>query len=836
MQPAASEISTCPGCGRMLEEIADGGLGCTLCLLRFGIGGEDDSSQAALGRSTSNAFGVDERFGVYQIERRPDGSLDEVGHGAMGVTYRAIDTTLQRKVALKLIRLALAGRSGEARERFMREARAAAALRHENIATVFQFGIREETGHCFYAMELIEGETLAERVHRAGPLGVRATIDVAQQVTAALIAAEKRGLIHRDLKPANLMLVSADGETFADRNDEKLIVKIIDFGLAKALNAPVDPMLLTREGFVGTPAFASPEQFEYSALDVRADIYSLGVTLWFALTGKTPFAGRSAKEIHRAQQLNALPIEQLKAAHVPHRLRSLLESMLTVEPAARPGTHDLAARLRSCRTQSSGVRRTRVALATAFIVIPGVTAFFVLRSLHINPATAGSASTLDPLEKSIAVLPFENLNRDPDNAFLADGVQADILTKLAKIADFKVISRTSVMQYRGKQDLRQIGRALGVSHVVEGTVRRSDGKVHVNAQLVDARTGTGVWAEEYDRDLNEVFAIEADLAQSIANRLRAKVSARENLAMQERPTSDLVAFDLYTRANNLLLSMAASSTRKADLLQVVDLLNQALARDPSFFLAYSQLASAHDQLYFFGFDHTPARLALADAALRATSRLRPTAGETHLARARHLYWGYLDYDGALAELKVACQSLPSDPQIFGLMGFIQARQGRWQESTANLERAVDLDPRNVDMLRQLAFTYDVLRCYDDEKAAFDRALAVDPNNVETQVARALVDPISKADTQPLHRLNDSIRITNEKEEALVVPEALDHYSVAHAKTEKQAPRRDRHVARPRPNFFKKLVVGLMKLQKHQPAKSSRKGDRNAQASGRIRAK
>src|SRR5437762_776429 len=186
MQPAASEISTCPGCGRMLEETSDGGLGCMLCLLRVGIGGEDDTSQAALGGSTSHVFGVDERFGVYHIERRPDGSFYELGHGAMGVTYRAVDTTLQRKVALKLIRLAIAGRSGEARERFMREARAAAALRHENIATVFQFGIREETGQCFYAMELIEGETLEKRVRRTGPLNVRTTIDIAQQVTAAL--------------------------------------------------------------------------------------------------------------------------------------------------------------------------------------------------------------------------------------------------------------------------------------------------------------------------------------------------------------------------------------------------------------------------------------------------------------------------------------------------------------------------------------------------------------------------------------------------------------------------------------------------------------------------
>lgn len=329
MQPAAPEISICPSCGRALEETSGGGLGCMICLLRVGIGGEDAGC-------SPESVPEDERFGVYDIERREDGSLYELGQGAMGVTYRAIDTTLQRKVALKIINAGIAGRNAEASQRFMREARAAAALRHENIATVFQFGIREETGQCFYAMELIEGETLEERVHRTGPLNVPTTIDIAQQVTAALIAAEKRGVIHRDLKPANLMLVSPDGETTrANGNDKKLLVKIIDFGLAKAINAPVDPMSLTRDGFVGTPAFASPEQFEHSKLDVRSDIYSLGETLWFALTGKTPFGGRSPEEIHRAQQSNALPIEQLKAAHVPRRVRSLLESMLALEPAAR---------------------------------------------------------------------------------------------------------------------------------------------------------------------------------------------------------------------------------------------------------------------------------------------------------------------------------------------------------------------------------------------------------------------------------------------------------------------------------------------------------------------
>ena len=333
MQPSARQISTCPNCGGVLEETPGGGLGCMSCLLRAGIGSEEEMVHD----STSDALEGGGRFGVYEIDRREDGSLYELGRGAMGVTYRATDTSLQRKVALKIIKIDIAERSADARERFMREARAAAALRHENIATIHQFGMRLETGQYFYAMELIEGETLDERVRRAGPLDARTTIKIAQQVTSALAAAEKCGLVHRDLKPANLMLVSPDGETaVADRvapgtatqrrdynvahapvaaslrrgahqKHEKLLVKIIDFGLAKAVHTQTDPKSLTHDRFVGTPAFASPEQFEHSALDVRSDIYSLGETLWFALTGKTPFAGHTLSEIHRAQKSNALP-------------------------------------------------------------------------------------------------------------------------------------------------------------------------------------------------------------------------------------------------------------------------------------------------------------------------------------------------------------------------------------------------------------------------------------------------------------------------------------------------------------------------------------------------
>ena len=302
------------------------------CLLQAGIGSEEETVHD----STPDALEGGMRFGVYEIDCHADGSLCELGRGAMGVTYRATDTSLRRKVALKIIKTDIAERSADARERFVREARAAAALRHEHIATVYQFGMRLETGQYFYAMELIEGETLDERVRRAGPLDARSTIGIAQQVTSALAAAEKHGLVHRDLKPANLMLVNADDpevmgsdQTRSKRSRIRAlrksgipVVKIIDFGLAKALHSATDPKSLTHDRFVGTPAFASPEQFAPSiraALDVRSDIYSLGETLWFALTGKTPFAGRTLSEIHRAQKSNALPIEQLKAAHVPHR-------------------------------------------------------------------------------------------------------------------------------------------------------------------------------------------------------------------------------------------------------------------------------------------------------------------------------------------------------------------------------------------------------------------------------------------------------------------------------------------------------------------------------------
>jgi tetratricopeptide (TPR) repeat protein len=294
---------------------------------------------------------------------------------------------------------------------------------------------------------------------------------------------------------------------------------------------------------------------------------------------------------------------------------------------------------------------------------------------------------------------------------------------------------------------------------VEGSVQRSGNRVRVNAKLVDARTDRELWGQTYDRDLADVFAIQSEIAKAIAEQLQAKLLPGEGNAIERPPTADIAAFDLYTQGKNLLLTSFSSAAR-AKLLAAADLLNEAIGHDPSFFQAYCQLAHTHDLLYFLGLDHTPARLASAEAAVQAAARLRPDAGETHLARAENLYWGHRDYGSALAELEVARQNLPNDPRIFYLTGLIQRRQGLWEESTQNLERAVDLDPRNFFTLQQIAISYGVLRRYGEDKSVLDRALAIEPNNVDTKVALASVEFHWKADTRPLHRAIDSIRATN----------------------------------------------------------------------------
>jgi TolB-like protein/Tfp pilus assembly protein PilF len=361
-------------------------------------------------------------------------------------------------------------------------------------------------------------------------------------------------------------------------------------------------------------------------------------------------------------------------------------------------------------------------------------------------------------DKSIAVLPFENLSEEKQNAYFTDGVQDEILNDLAKVADLKVISRTSVMQYKSgvARNLREIAEELGVAHVVEGSVQRSGDRVRVSAQLIDARTDMHLWAEHYDRELADVFRIQTEIAEQVVSQLKAKLSPQEKAAIEEKPTHDLAAYDLYLRARDLVDAIAFTAGGTENLLEATRLLDNAIARDPSFLVAYYHLARAHDIIYFLGIDHTPARLALADAAVQAALRLRPDAGEAHLALAQHLYWGYRDYDRARQELVIARRALPNEPLAVVLAGYIDRRQSRWDESTQELERALELDPRNLFILQQMSYSYEYLRRFKDVAAVLDRVVNINPNDTTTRAQRAYVDLEWRADVQPLHAAIESI--------------------------------------------------------------------------------
>jgi TolB-like protein/Flp pilus assembly protein TadD len=361
-----------------------------------------------------------------------------------------------------------------------------------------------------------------------------------------------------------------------------------------------------------------------------------------------------------------------------------------------------------------------------------------------------------PAASGIAVLPFENLSVDDENTFFADSVQDGILTKLARVADLKVISRASVLPYRGARSTLQIAHALNVSHVLEGSVRREAGRIFLNVQLIDARTDVHVWAEKYDFDVNEVFAIQSGITQKVAEQLHAKVSSAEKAAIKEPPTTDLVAYDCYSRAKDLINGISFSARAKEDLFQAVQLLDQAIARDPLFFDAYCQIAGAHDRMYFLGFDHTEARLKLSETAIRSIRRLRPDSGETHLALAQHLYWAYQDYNRAQEELAAAGRTLPNESRIPLLTGYIDRRQGHWEKSLEEMNQALELDPRDFSILQQISITYEGLRRYKEMAASLDHALTIAPKDIPTRVRRAWVDLESRADPKPLHAAIETI--------------------------------------------------------------------------------
>jgi TolB-like protein/class 3 adenylate cyclase/Tfp pilus assembly protein PilF len=466
------------------------------------------------------------------------------------------------------------------------------------------------------------------------------------------------------------------------------------------------------------------------------------------------------RQIHHALEARfekLAPVE-LKNVEVP------MDLFRIVLPWERPSPTAAKSEIRNPKSETGTRSRRLFATSIAIVLLSAGLLGYQLWRTRNQPAPRQDASPARTEAatipaKSIAVLPFENLSSDKENAYFTDGVQDEILTDLSKIADLKVISRTSVMQYKSgaPRNLREIGQQLGVARLLEGSVQRSANRVRVNAQLIDARNDAHLWAQTYDRDLADVFAIQSEIAKAIADQLQAKLSPNEKKAIEQPPTTDLAAFDLYSRAKSLLLTASFSATSNRDVRKATELLDEAVKRDPSFFDAYCQLAYAHETLYaVIGFDHTPARLALAEAAVQAATRLRPDAAETHLARAQYLYYGRRDYAGALAELEIARRALPNDPRLFELTGYILRRRGQQEEGLRNLQRAAELDPRNFFTLQQIALSYQYLGRYAESIAALDRALSIVPDNVETRANRDLYELCWKGDTRPLHQTIDSI--------------------------------------------------------------------------------
>jgi TolB-like protein/Tfp pilus assembly protein PilF len=747
----------CQNCGEKIFGDAPKGL-CPACVLETGLGPLVDETEekgtTPLPRDSPAAGAIEMSidFGDYQL-------LEEIGRGGQGVVYRAHQRSLNRTVALKVIGLGQWATKAHLK-RFHLEAEAAASLDHPCIVPIYEVGERE--GSCYFSMKFIDGGQLDE-VAKRKPISVRNAAELIAKLARTVHHAHAHGILHRDIKPGNI-LIDAKGEPH-----------LTDFGLARL--AETQSTLTRTMDVLGTPSYMAPEQASGQNEQVTraTDVYGLGAVFYQLLTGHVPFAGGTTYETIRLLLESEPRQPRLWNPNIDRNLATICLKCLEKNPQRRYSSalalaEDLEHWLRHepVRARHTGIvtrgerwlgrNRKLVATGVACLLLGAAVIWFFRGELVRMPL-------FERPEKSIAVLPFSNLSKEEENAFFADGVQGEILTDMARIADLKVIGRVSVMQYKSgvARNLRKIGQQLGVANVVEGSVQRAGNRVRVNVRLVDARTDRHLWGQTYDRDLADVFAIQSEIAKAIADELHAKLSQNERSEIERPATNDVTAFDLYTRAMKLVFTPGLNASARPDWLQAADLLNQAVARDPSFFRAYCQIAYAHDALYFFGHDHTLGRLAMAEAAVQAAFHLRPGAGEAHLARAWNLYWGYLDYDGALAELEVARQTLPNDPQIFYLTGLIQRRQGHWEDSIRTLERAADLDPRNFEVLQAIAGNHATLGRYAEQQLWLRRVLGFEPNNAGTKVILAEVDLEWRADTQPLHQMIDSVRATNPAE-------------------------------------------------------------------------
>jgi len=665
---------------------------------------------------------IGQTIGHYKIS-------ESIGTGGMGEVYLATDIVAGRKAALKLLPLRFTG-DAERLKRFEQEAHAVVGLNHPNILTVYEIG--EDHSIHYIASELIEGETLRQRLTR-GPMQLSEAVEIAIQVASALAAAHQAGIVHRDIKPENIMLRS-DG-----------YVKVLDFGIAKLAEQELPPTMPRDEALLlvetnlgsvlGTVRYMSPEQACGAPVDERTDIWSLGVVLYEMVTGYAPFTGDTPQDVMFAILEKEPPPLTRHIVHALTKLQQIVSTTLRKDRGQRyQSAHELLEALKALRRKleveaelqrSSAAPlwlrwiRSPIAVVLASLAIALALALLFYR--HRNPTTTS------PPEKSIAVLPFENLSEEKANAYFAEGVQNEILTRLATVRDLKVISRTSTAKYQSRPDnLRKVAQELGVSTVLEGAVQKTGDKVRVNVQLIDARADTHLWAKSYDRDFKDVLGVESEVSQEIAEALQANLSPSESHALTSIRTPDAEAYDLFLRGEYELRqaegSLAADAFDRADAFY-----RQALERDANFAEAAAELARSRLTRHWFVSPLTPAELEEGKSFIDRALALATNSPEAHFALGLFFYYGHRQYENALAEFNRTLEFQPNNAWARQYCGAVYRRRGEWERSLADFRRAEQLDPRDARISTATGSTYQALRLWKDAERAELRALAIDPH-------------------------------------------------------------------------------------------------------------
>jgi serine/threonine-protein kinase len=602
--------------------------------------------------------------GRYRLER-------ELGHGGMAVVFLAEDLKHRRRVAVKVLRPEVARAIGSAR--FLREIEIAAQLSHPHILPLYDSGdahpdADQAPGFLYFVMPYITGESLRDRLVAEKQLPLDAALQITREVADALAYAHALGIVHRDIKPENILLQAGHPV-------------VSDFGIACALEAVVGGKL-TEPGFaVGTPAYMSPEQAAGETVDVRSDIYALGCVLYEMLTGNPPFTGASAQAIQARKAIDTVPRVRTVRENVPEAVERAIRTALAKVPADR---------------------------------FPSVTAF---ADALTNPA-AGRAA-----HRSVAVLPFLNLSADPENEYFADGVTEDVIAQLSKIKALKVISRTSVMMFKKReQSLREIGARLGAATLLEGSVRRASGRVRIVAQLIDADTDQHLWADTYDRDLTDIFAIQSDVALQIAAALRAELSADEETRINREPTTDLQAYQLYLQGRHWFVRHTAEGLWKA-----IEYFKRAIQRDPGYALVHADLAQAYTEIALasgYGLLRPEEAFALARDSASTALALDSALAEAHCVLGFLKYVRDFDWSGAEAEFRRALELNPGNADAYDLYGRLHSALGRHSEAIAMVARAQELDP----LSHRSDLASELLRAgrYDEALAAAQRGVELDP--------------------------------------------------------------------------------------------------------------